>query len=550
MTDVTESGITPEFISLCSELLGNDLLAYALSCRPDELDALGSSTLAPSQAQAEVANILSAIHSQIPEDVGVEDIERVFRGVLMDLDQENRPRIVRMHHYTSGQEVTFLADNDDMVEFNLRNLALDVYPAFLLPPDREFGSMPQTVNIHVSSLAHRHPASAAFLHAVMADPLLQRAFPTDTEYSGKTGYAYTNAGSAWSLQLLRFPNVLLERAWRQLAASERTPVAFSERAAEELKIARRLVQGRTSVVTLRHALAGVLLPPGTHATLDCGVLREATQQDWEVVPEHVKGMVETSTAAGETISIHYEGDIVLDYNFPLRMRIQEWDPDNLRGEFPPDLPYPSEVGSTLTRLRFSLVLAAPRDGRVLLLPAWQTIDLPLSSGSGIGFADLKSNPSILPTQLTQTEFDEWMTLYTKLGTKSAKRLELAFGRILRAMSERREPVDMLVDAVIAWENLFGTKEGEPTLRVTSSIAILLEQNFEARAKLRKRLTDIYNLRSDVVHGNRNLEYSEYPQCFEALDIAIKVLKVMILDRPDILDLPDGAQRSNRLILGN
>jgi hypothetical protein len=108
---------------------------------------------------------------------------------------------------------------------------------------------------------------------------------------------------------------------------------------------------------------------------------------------------------------------------------------------------------------------------------------------------------------------------------------------------------VLIDSVIAWENLFGTKDGEPTLRVTASLALLLESEREARRKLRTRLAKIYGLRSDVVHGNKPLSKSDYPLCYEALDIAIQALRVLLQDRTDVLEKPDGAQRSLHLILG-
>jgi Apea-like HEPN len=128
------------------------------------------------------------------------------------------------------------------------------------------------------------------------------------------------------------------------------------------------------------------------------------------------------------------------------------------------------------------------------------------------------------------------------------KIELALTRILRAIAERLEPSDVLIDSVMAWESLFGTKEGEPTFRVTTCLALLLEQSFEARKDLRKRLSDIYNLRSKVVHGGGNLKESEYPRCREALDFAIAAIRILITERTDILELPDGAARSNALLL--
>lgn len=129
------------------------------------------------------------------------------------------------------------------------------------------------------------------------------------------------------------------------------------------------------------------------------------------------------------------------------------------------------------------------------------------------------------------------------------KIELALSRVLRAIAERREPSDVLIDSVIAWESLFGTKEGEPTFRVTTCLAVLLEDSYKARASLRKQLSDIYALRSKIVHGSANLKESDYPKCQEALNIAIRAIRELATTRDDILALSDGAGRSAALLMG-
>jgi Apea-like HEPN len=154
----------------------------------------------------------------------------------------------------------------------------------------------------------------------------------------------------------------------------------------------------------------------------------------------------------------------------------------------------------------------------------------------------------MPTELTEAEVAAWGEWYERLNTAHLDRIELALTRILRAIAERLEPSDVLIDSVIAWESLFGTKDGEPTFRVTTCLALLLEQSFQARKDLRQRLSRIYNLRSKVVHGGGNLKENEYPLCQEALKVAIDAIRVLVTERTDILELPDGAARSSALLL--
>jgi hypothetical protein len=58
---------------------------------------------------------------------------------------------------------------------------------------------------------------------------------------------------------------------------------------------------------------------------------------------------------------------------------------------------------------------------------------------------------------------------------------MSIRRILRAVSERKEPEDTLIDAVIVWENLFGSSQ-ETTLRVTMSVAWMLGTDSKHRER--------------------------------------------------------------------
>lgn len=109
--------------------------------------------------------------------------------------------------------------------------------------------------------------------------------------------------------------------------------------------------------------------------------------------------------------------------------------------------------------------------------------------------------------------------------------------------------DRLVDAVIAWENLFGTSQGEPRLRISAALAWLLAEDSGARETLQSQAKSLYNSRSMIVHGGKPDESELAEPANAALTIARDALRVLFRDRPDVLALPDGAARSQRLILG-
>jgi hypothetical protein len=273
-----------------------------------------------------------------------------------------------------------------------------------------------------------------------------------------------------------------------------------------------------------------------------------TDDDRDSVPEGLKGSLSGTDQSGNVTTINYDGDVLLEYKFPYEIKITS--DTEFRTPRPTRMTPPKSVQETSIRLRFSLMLAVERTSRAQLVPTWLTFSEPLEYGQSMEWNDPREGAIIAPTQLTDAEVVTWREWYDKLSESPVSNIELALTRILRAVAERRESSDVLVDAVIAWENLFGTKDGEPTFRVTACIAKLLAPSIKDRLPLKSRLGKIYALRSKVVHGSGSISSDDQPLCQEALDTAIMAVKHLIGERMDILALADGAQRSAALLLGD
>jgi hypothetical protein len=69
--------------------------------------------------------------------------------------------------------------------------------------------------------------------------------------------------------------------------------------------------------------------------------------------------------------------------------------------------------------------------------------------------------------------------------------------------------------------------------------------------MRKKIADLYRLRSRVVHGARALRPQEaLEHRTEALEIAVRALRALFKDRPELLaDCRSRRERSLRLLLG-
>jgi hypothetical protein len=103
--------------------------------------------------------------------------------------------------------------------------------------------------------------------------------------------------------------------------------------------------------------------------------------------------------------------------------------------------------------------------------------------------------------------------------------------------------DSLVDAVIAWESgswesVFSA-DAEATLKVSVAMAKLLQPPGDARRQLRKRIANIYRLRSKVVHGSETDAQELAQASQEAAALAADVLRALIIDHPDLVPRGSG-----------
>ena len=138
-----------------------------------------------------------------------------------------------------------------------------------------------------------------------------------------------------------------------------------------------------------------------------------------------------------------------------------------------------------------------------------------------------------------------------MAAVSLDRIDVAVRRLLSAL-ERPTATDGFIDAVIGWDNLFGSREGDSTLRISVAFAYLLGgADLALRKALRSEVKTAYARRSDVVHGaTTQLAPNE---AFElrrrAVQLLADALDQLLLERPDLVAC-DGTERSNGLIIGD
>jgi hypothetical protein len=202
---------------------------------------------------------------------------------------------------------------------------------------------------------------------------------------------------------------------------------------------------------------------------------------------------------------------------------------------------------TTELLPLALGLGTAGEDPVRAIWVWDTVLIPWTISRGWSHhATARLNLRQRSRPLEEDDLKEIERSANLVQVHYGEDLALAGRRIVSALTVRGSFEDVLVDAVIAWENLVGG-ETETTFRTSAAMACLLESVVTDRFRLQKRYSKLYGARSRVVHG-RHGGGSLGNVADEALDVAIRGVKAIMERRPDLIPL-DAATRSERLLLG-
>jgi hypothetical protein len=426
----------------------------------------------------------------------------------------------------SGQ-VLAPAETADPVAGHLRALAADLYPLLLLaPPKRYGGSMLTAV------AAFRHPGREALQATIRADAALARlVVPEDP--SAHYVMVYRSIGQGGSLQIELLPEFIIRTAWSW--ARLRGPADFPALEVEidaVLATLRAASSGNAATCPALIAIAGLRFPEDVEAVdLPFGRLRHRLAIDERLYPESLAGGLTSSTPDGETVQIDYAGDVVLETSLSYRLQIGEIDID---AGWPKGLREHQVLYDQADTIALATALAIVRSEPVVVGATWHAIFDPLSHGETSGWRDARDYKGIAPVVMTPQEVAslvEWATRVHNLRTRS---IAVGIRRTLSSLRERSDPLDSLVDAVVAWENLFGSRSGELTFRVSAAIARLLRETPEDRAELLAEVTRLYRLRSNVVHGD-DIDVDEAsPAAIRAREITLDMWRTVFRDEPALI----------------
>lgn len=522
-------------------IMGIPLIAYVCNATASDVAARldDGQNLVPIQ-EAAIAQ-LAALADQVSAASEVQNVPiSLFLdglGVVPHGADTSPANLLRL---ASGGSID-LPTTEDPVAALLLRVARDVFPVLLLPQDNEFPFS----NLALSRPLFLHPLHSELEVAILADEDLKRLFPSESEHSGRYGMTFRSTGAGGSVQSSMLHQLVIQDAWKwiEFSGADKTISSLAQGILVTLDRVRRALREEEVEVQVAIGFAGLLLPEGSVLDLPNGRLRSATPKDLDFVPSGLPGKLSHTTEDGTSITIDYAGDVVLETSVPYRVVVS----DSEDG-------WPASEWGTLERrieaVTLAALLAFKRWPTATMVPTWRILFDPLSHGPMLSWSDPRGGPGLTPFAATLADGETLRDWIIRVDGGRRKSMEIGIRRLISATTQRRDAVDGLVDAVIVWENLFGTRQGEVTMRVAASLAWLLESDTESRERRYSEVAKLYNVRSDVVHGNRIVPSEEAVAANRsAIEVALEAFRVLLTERADLLDLSGGDLRSRRLIVG-
>jgi hypothetical protein len=512
-------------VSYLTRVLGSSFVNWVLA---DPATALTEGQL---QVASQLAAVLRANISRQPEL----PVEHII-PLLASYNQASGTTLINYAYQLSGGVIPSAAEvPDDPLLSAFLAFGVECYGEMLLPAGPFRGIGPDFHNYA------RTQVGKALVEAIIAEGI----FPSmpDTDYATVDSVA---ADYLRSTMPGHFAHGLISSSWKSATFQYGTPSLpqLLEHIPDVLAQLRTYLAGQPTAVPAIASFTGARLPEGTEVSGSWGRLRPARAEDHPPAVKHLADKrTTTTTEAGQIVEISDAGDIIFEstvhVQFQLSAEGSSWTGRTIES-----------FDDVIDRVRLAFALAVTRQTRPVMFCMWMNALFPTGCLDPRPLTDTRYMAPRVPTLLTEEEAETWKRWIDVLMTADVSRLKVAITRTLRAVTERLDPQDRLIDAVIAWESLFGASN-ESTLRVSASLARMLHPGGDPRVAAQESYRKIYQARSDIVHANETKTTSgqieEYGR--SAVDASLQVLPLLLTTHSHLLSVKSST-RSILVLLGS
>jgi Apea-like HEPN len=427
---------------------------------------------------------------------------------------------------------------EDPVLSALAPLAADAYPTLLLLPQLSEREPFAGMIVHPT---YGHPSEKAFEEAVLSDSELSRLFSTLGENAIETtGYITASTGRGGSLQLATLASLFIQAAYVLASIRGRlNPDGLHKGLVQVVEVVRRAMRGENVQVPAFVGFNNIALEESNTVELPWGQLRPYTGAGAELIPSTVRPPVlgEEGTSLG----------FVLEAAYDYRLKVGEWTPSENE---PPYFDWPESMQESLVRLDYQCQLTAlafslgiERLPPVACTRMWTMIFDPLSYGANISWRPTPPSSPLEFYRADKADSGRVIEWAETLESTDDSKISISQHRLISALSECTDPVDGFIDAVIAWENLFGSRDSELSFRISTAMAKLLRDDPEDRLSMQRKIRDRYNLRSALIHGGKTIEPSlAVEERNAALEEVLACLRRLYREFPHLVNDSDRARK--------
>lgn len=529
MGDAAE-GTSTSGLAEIAELIGHECLAFVCAATTTEIAERLDGKFLSEHTEASLLAVREILSSPVVTAPTDSESRRMAAASMLTMWNEDAGMsVANLLRRQAGGELPVI-DEDEPIAEALSHLACNGYAALLVPGSRQPGMFSMNG-------AFRSPWNGKLQRAVLADPELTKLFkgPIDSDASSFALWSSTGRGEG-GVQLALLGTRLLGTPAAMAQARSLSIAEFMATSVEAVSDMRTLLVAREPLeVPVIQGLDGLVLPTGVEICTQWGTLRPLLRGEEELVSTGYKGA----------------GNAVIETTCEVSLSIEQMDESSELSEYPEELAHRREEAEAqlqegVRMIGLAVVLAKDLSMPAHIGPRYTVVAEPFSWMPAIWGRGPMQRLSI-PVELSRQDVEDVAWWVSRIERSHHERISVAVSRTISA-HERLDPTDAFVDALIAWDALFGSRSGDAVVfRVATGFALLLAEGEDERRNVKKRAQKLYGLRSDVVHGAiPRLDWSvagEHRQ--EAVQMLLRALRLLYKDDPDLLAKSD---RTNELLM--
>lgn len=429
----------------------------------------------------------------------------------------------------------FKSTSKDSLIVAATNLALELYPVFLIKITAKEELLIDTFS-HLSRLLYKLDNERKKLcMEVMRDTLISKLFPHKDE-NGAWGSYISSSGIGGQIHLSTFPSSIINNAFLLLRLRGIiTQEKLAESIEDVINMVRQIAKGEIIKVPLLMAFNNVGMIDKNGFDTEFGTIKPFTEEIIEIIDKKIRPS--WSSVDNAYLGFILESEYEYEINF-----------EQESGEIKIPERYQKTYQSIETKkenIFLALTLAIRRDEPIGVRRSWVLHFDPLSHSPVLGmYSEARSLQRYHLVQLEEQEAIKFWA--SKIHNTNDEKIRIAIRRILIAINERSNPNDGFLDAMIAWDSLFGSS-GEVAFKISISIAKVLRDSQDERKELQKEIAGYYRLRNDVVHGGglKGRDITEIKN--KCIIITLNLLRELYVENQELLSI-EAAERSRILAL--